>query len=266
MTPPLSAPLLDEPPANDDSSGVRAARAADGSAQPLHPDRDRRVRLPVKPAPTQGDARQVRSLEAQRDRMLISRAQQGDLEAFERLVHRHRRRAYAIAVALVRDERDAQELVQEAFIRVYKNLPSFRQGSSFFTWLYRIVSNLAVDLLRKPYRRDRVLGDAHGSPQADERALVSRPQGADPMEVIRRKEIAEHLNRALAALPPYHRDVVVMRELEGLSYQEMADRSGVSKGTIMSRLFHARQKLQKALLDCYTEQVGRLPELKREAI
>jgi len=85
---------------------------------------------------------------------------------------------------------------------------------------------------------------------------LSRIDGADPSDVVRRGEIAERLQAALQALPDYHRGVIVMREVEGLSYEEMAQAMGVSKGTIMSRLFHARQKLQRALVDCYKEQVG----------
>jgi RNA polymerase sigma-70 factor (ECF subfamily) len=86
--------------------------------------------------------------------------------------------------------------------------------------------------------------------------LLARIDGADPVDVLRRREIATRIQAALDALPPYHRSVIVMREVEGLSYDEMAHVMGVSKGTIMSRLFHARQKLQRALCDCYTEQFG----------
>src|SRR5688572_14144774 len=105
------------------------------------------------------NAKQARIREAEEDRALIARAQQGDMAAFRRLVERHQRRAFAIALALVRDENDARELVQDAFLRVYKGLGSFQGGSSFFTWLYRIVTNLAIDLMRKPGRRDAELVD-----------------------------------------------------------------------------------------------------------
>ena len=86
--------------------------------------------------------------------------------------------------------------------------------------------------------------------------MVSRIDGSDPLDVIRRQEIAGRIQEALEALPPYHRGVILMREVEGLSYDEMAQAMGVSKGTIMSRLFHARQKLQRALADCYAEEGG----------
>ncbi len=208
------------------------------------------------------NAKQVRLREAEEDRGLIAKAQQGDAGAFRSLVERHQRRAFTVALSLVRDENDARELVQDAFLRVYKGLGSFQGSSSFFTWLYRIVTNLAIDLMRKPGRKRVDIDEARFAPDEATEAefpLLSRLEGSDPADIIRRREIAARLHTALADLPPYHRGVVVMREIEGLSYEEMAQAMGVSKGTIMSRLFHARQKLQKALADCYQEQIGPVP-------
>lgn len=203
--------------------------------------------------------RQQRAKEAEEDRQLITQAQAGDRRAFQQLVERHQRRAFAIALSLVRDENDARELVQDAFLRVYKNLGSFQGTSSFFTWLYRIITNLSIDLIRKPGRPVAELDDNRTDMEDVDFPFLSRVDGADPADVVRRKEIAERLRKALDALPPYHRGVIVMREIEGLSYEEMAKAMDVSKGTIMSRLFHARQKLQRALHDTYVEQMGREP-------
>jgi RNA polymerase sigma-70 factor, ECF subfamily len=218
------------------------------------------------PASAPSNAKQQRIKEAEEDRGLIARAQQGDVAAFRQLVERHQRRAFAIALSLVRDENDARELVQDAFLRVFKSLPNFQGGSSFFTWLYRIITNLSIDLIRKPGRQlvdlDEARFDGDDAQEADF-PLLSRIEGADPVDAVRRREIAGRLQVALDALPPYHRGVIVMREIEGLSYEEMAQAMGVSKGTIMSRLFHARQKLQKALADCYEEQIGRVPDSGR---
>ncbi len=213
------------------------------------------------------NAKQARIREAEEDRVLIARAQEGDVAAFRQLVERHQRRAFAIALSLVRDENDARELVQDAFLRVYRGLNSFQGGSSFFTWLYRIITNLSIDLIRKPGRQLADIDEARFESDESQEAefpLLSRVDGSDPVDVVRRREIAGRLQAALDALPPYHRGVIVMREIEGLSYEEMATAMGVSKGTIMSRLFHARQKLQKALADCYEEQIGRIPESERE--
>jgi RNA polymerase sigma-70 factor (ECF subfamily) len=207
--------------------------------------------------PNEASNKEARRREAEEDRELILRAQKGDQAAFRKLVERHQRRAFAIAMGLVRDENDARELVQDAFLRVYRNLNSFQGGSSFFTWLYRIVTNLAIDLMRKPGRRDAELVDGQAAPdEATDFPLVARIDGADPIDVMRRREIAGRIQAALDALPPYHRGVILMREVEGMSYEEMAVAMGVSKGTIMSRLFHARQKLQRALADCYAEEGG----------
>ncbi len=210
-------------------------------------------------APAASNKQAERAREAEADRALIAKAQAGDMAAFRALVERHQNRAFAVAVALVRDDNDARELVQDAFLRVYKSLHGFEGSSSFFTWLYRIITNLSIDLMRKPGRQtveldeNRLDGEDAGEVDA---SLLGRFEGADPAGVVRRREIAASLQVALDALPSYHRAVIVLREIEGMSYEEMAQAMGVSKGTIMSRLFHARQKLQRALADCYKEQVG----------
>jgi len=182
--------------------------------------------------------------------------------AFRQLVERHQRRAFAVALAAVRDENDANEIVQDAFLRAYKNLATFQGTSSFFTWLYRIVTNLSIDLMRKPGRQtadfDETRLPAEDSADTDFPTL-GHYDGADPADMVRRAEISARLQAALDALPSYHRTVIVLREVEGMSYEDMARAMNVSKGTIMSRLFHARQKLQRALADCYAEQVGAIP-------
>jgi RNA polymerase sigma-70 factor (ECF subfamily) len=204
-------------------------------------------------------AKHERAKEAEEDRALVSKAREGDAGAFRSLVERHQRRAFALAVSLVRDESDAREIVQEAFIRVYRNLDGFEGGSSFFTWLYRIVTNLSIDLLRRPGRQAADLDEERVTEKGDDASVpfLSTYDGADPADALRRREIGARLQVALDGLPPYHRAVVVLREIEGLSYEEMAQALGISKGTVMSRLFHARQKLQRALVDCYEEQLGR---------
>jgi RNA polymerase sigma-70 factor, ECF subfamily len=207
-------------------------------------------------------AKEQRAKQAVEDRALITMAQAGDMRAFQQLVERHQRRGFALAFALVRDENDARELVQDAFLRVFKSLPTFQGDSSFYTWFYRIITNLGIDLLRKPGRNTTELEEERlVGPEGDEVDVpfVGRFEGASPLDVVRRREIAARLETALDELPSYHRAVIVLREVEGLSYEEIAQAMGVSKGTIMSRLFHARQKLQRALADCYEEQLGARP-------
>lgn len=229
--------------------------------------RDSRV-MGVNRAPVPASNQEARRAEADHDRVLLEKARRGDRQAFRALVERHQRRAFAIAYAMVRDENDAAELVQEAFLRVHRNLEAFEGGSAFFTWLYRIVTNLAIDSMRRPARREGELDvgrvcpddfdDLHG-------AIVGRAEVAEPHELAHRRELGRRIAEALDELPPYHRGVIVMRELEGMSYEEIADAMGVSKGTIMSRLFHARQKLRRALAGCFREETGREPREEGES-
>jgi RNA polymerase sigma-70 factor (ECF subfamily) len=268
----------DREPARRSPEGPSEAREP---AQRLAPERPSEAREPAqrlgpsapppplnsRPPPA-SNHKQARAREAEEDRALIARAQAGDTGAFRRLVERHQRRAFAIALALVRDENDARELVQDAFLRVFKSLPSFQGGSSFFTWLYRIITNLSIDLIRKPGRQTADIEDARlelEDAQEVDSPFLSRFEGADPADLVRRREIGAKLQQALDALPSYHRAVIVMREIDGLSYEEMAQVVGVSKGTIMSRLFHARQKLQRALTECYREQIGVSPSEQEQA-
>ena len=239
--------------------GEVVARPSDPGLSAREPTTDQNV-VGVNTPGLAASNRTSRELEAEQDRVLIESAQKGDKLAFKRLVQRHQRRAFAIALGLLRDEQDAREVVQEAFLRVHRGLDSFQGGSTFFTWLYRIVTNLSIDLMRKPSRRDAELDEGREFDEADI-PLLSRIDGADPLDVLRRAEIRNKLEAALQALPVYHRGVIVMREVEGMSYEEMAQAMGVSKGTIMSRLFHARQKLQRALADCYAEEVA--PSIRR---
>jgi len=213
--------------------------------------RDRNVRG-VNRGDQPASNRLERENESEQDRRLIERAQTGDTGAFRLLVERHQRRVFAIALGLVRDEQDAREIAQEAFLRVHKGLPQFHGGSTFFTWLYRIVTNLSIDLMRKPSRREAEL---HFALEVDDNESPQLPASdADPFDVVRRGELSQRIQCALEQLPPYHRGVILMREVEGMSYEEMAQAMQVSKGTIMSRLFHARKKLQRALSDCHDEE------------
>ena len=228
----------------------------------LRADPDRDVRG-VNSGADRASNRLARQAEAEQDRALIQQAKEGDAQAFRRLVERHQRRAFAIAVALVQNEQDAREVVQEAFLRVYRGLDRFNGSSSFFTWLYRIVTNLSIDFMRRPVRREEQLEESRELTRDVDEPLFARFQDSNPALALQRSEMARRIERALQELPPYHRGVILMREIEGMSYEEMAQAMSVSKGTIMSRLFHARQKLQRALADCYEEQLGPRAENRR---
>lgn len=205
-----------------------------------------RVNIPGKSA---SDAE--RDEPANDDHELVLAAQKGDPRAFEKLVERYQRKVYAVAFGMVRNRQDALDISQEAFIKVHRYLGNFQGSSSFYTWLYRIVVNLAIDHLRKGGKGppldydDRVRRDESNT--AGDPSILPSILGSNPSKSLGRKELLEHMQKALDALPPYHRAVIVMRELEGMSYKEMAKAMQVSKGTIMSRLHHARHKLQKLL-------------------
>lgn len=187
----------------------------------------------------------------ERDRALVARAQQGDPRAFRELYERYHKRAYAVAFGVLKNKHDALDVVQESFVKVHRHLDGFQGSSSFYTWLYRIVMNLAIDQLRRkktarPVEYDDAI-DREGA-LADEHVLP-RMLEANPRRAVIRRELMARVEAALATLPDYHRQVIVLREIEGLSYEEMAEVLEVPKGTIMSRLFHARRKMQVELQD-----------------
>jgi RNA polymerase sigma-70 factor (ECF subfamily) len=185
------------------------------------------------------------------DRKLVEAARQGDVDAFRQLVQKYQRKVHGIALGIVRDPDEAKDVAQEAFIRVHRSLASFDGTSQFYTWLYRIVTNLCIDQLRKR-RHQKVEFDETVAQETEEGPIVTsgiEPHrlGFDPRRALEDKELGARLRAALDQLSDAHRAVLVMREVEGMSYQEMADQMGCSIGTIMSRLFHARKKMQALL-------------------
>ncbi len=187
------------------------------------------------------------------DADLVLAARRGDRDAFRTLYERYHRRAYTLALGVVRSPDDALDVVQDAFIKAHKYLDKFEGASSFYTWLYRIVMNLAIDHLRKHRRHKPVeldetrLGD--GTDRAVDDSLLPKILGGNPGRALMDKQIRARIDAALETLSDNHRAVLVMRELEGLSYEEMAAAMECSKGTIMSRLFHARKNMQAQLAD-----------------
>ena len=170
------------------------------------------------------------------------------------LFQRYHRRAYSLAYGVLHNTDDALDVVQEAFIKAHRYLDRFEGASSFYTWLYRIVMNLSIDHLRRKKRARHVdfndaLKHLDDDPTSGNDSLLPRILGQNPGKSLVRKEIRAQISEALAGLSDNHRAVLVMRELEGLSYEEMAQVMQCSKGTIMSRLFHARKNMQKRLLE-----------------
>ncbi len=186
------------------------------------------------------------------DFSLVQRAQQGDHAAFRILFDKYNRRTYAIALGVLKNPQDARDVVQEAFVKVHRHLANFQGASSFYTWLYRITMNLAIDQVRRKKTAKQVDFDETRGRDGDDEDLGNLTPalaGSDPAKTIARKELTKKIQDALLTLPEYHRQVILLREVEGLSYEEIAKVMKVPKGTIMSRLFHARRKMQSALAD-----------------
>ena len=183
------------------------------------------------------------------DQQLVEAAREGDRRAFQELYRRYERRVYAVAYGFLRNPEDALDIVQEAFIKVHRYLPKFEGQSSFYTWLYRITANLCIDHTRRRKRKRDVEYDdrLRHDPNADSGAPIAGKVAGDAVSAVTDREIRKAFLESLEELSDKHRAVIVMREVQGLSYAEMADAMECSKGTIMSRLFHARRNMQKAL-------------------
>jgi RNA polymerase sigma-70 factor, ECF subfamily len=175
---------------------------------------------------------------------LIRRARKGDGRAFSALVERYQRRVAGVAMAVVHNQDDALEIAQEAFVRAYQNLRKFEERSSFSTWLYRITANLAIDLRRREGRYTVLRGEEGET----ELARVPSDRG-DSFAETARGELGQRLSDALSELTPEHRTVILLREVEGLSYDQISEVLDCPRGTVMSRLHYARNHLRGLLKD-----------------
>jgi RNA polymerase sigma-70 factor (ECF subfamily) len=189
----------------------------------------------------------VKEREPHEDDALVEEARNGSKAAFHALFQKYHRRAYAVALGVLKRPEDAMDVVQDAFIKVHKNIGAFQGSSSFYTWLYRIVMNLAIDHVRRTRRVVEWGDDVPLHEAAGDRTLVPKVEDENPSRTLVRRELSDKIRQALDALPEYHRAVILLREVEGMSYEEMAEVLEVPKGTIMSRLFHARRKMQDQL-------------------
>ena len=176
---------------------------------------------------------------------LIERCRAGDLAAFEPLVEKYRQRAYRLAYNVLRDPEEAWDVAQDAFIRAFQALPSFRGDSAFYTWLFRIVMNVARDRARQHAARGRAFGTERVDEKDWDRILVDQVTAPDANAT--QVEERERIGRALATLSEPHRAIIMLSDLEGLSYREIAEVLNIPMGTVMSRLHNARRRLRDAL-------------------
>jgi RNA polymerase sigma-70 factor (ECF subfamily) len=179
------------------------------------------------------------------DHELVMQAHAGNTAAFELLVRKYQHRVHALVRRYVRDDAEAQDVTQEAFIRAWRALPNFRGDSQFYTWLYRIAVNTAknhlVSLGRRPPGDDIEMDDA------EQRGDASLHDNATPEQELQRSEVEREVLAAVAALPAELRDALTLREVEGLSYDEIAERMGCPIGTVRSRIFRAREAVDARL-------------------
>ena len=186
------------------------------------------------------------------DQALVRKAQRGDMVAFEELVARHRDKIYARAYSMMRNEEEAIDLTQEAWVKGWQRLRQFQGESGFGTWMTRIVINLCLDQLRKQKRQRtesiEALDEESGGVERQMPVITVNPTAG-----LERAELRQRIDRALGQLSYEHRTVLVLHEFEEMEYKQIAKTMGCSIGTVMSRLFYARRKLAALLADLKQE-------------
>jgi RNA polymerase sigma-70 factor (ECF subfamily) len=194
---------------------------------------------------------------------LVRRAAKGDKEAFQELILEYQQRVFSLAFQILGSKADAEDVTQESFVKAYLSLKNFRGDSSFYTWMYRIVRNMAIDHKRKRRRIDRGENEFDASrdyPEAEGVMHGAVPRSAE--EQLATRQDLVRLDEAVKNLSEAHRAVLMLREVDGLSYEEIAKVLGLKRGTVMSRLFYAREKLQEELGDSSEREANRLKQNK----
>jgi RNA polymerase sigma-70 factor (ECF subfamily) len=182
------------------------------------------------------------------DAAVVERAQAGDRDAFRVLVERYQGRVFRLALRVMRDEEQARDVSQEAFLKVYRSIDRFEGRSSFYTWLYRLTMNVCLDAKRRD-KSDRHV-EWNEEVALDTEGGISGPAPlAAPSKSLERSELRESMQKAIDELPDDARRTFLLREVDGLSYMEIATALEIPKGTVMSRLHYARRRLREALLE-----------------
>lgn len=179
------------------------------------------------------------------DKNLVEQAKQGSQEAFGALITLHEKKIYALCYRMTGNPHDAQDTAQEAFFSAWRSLPTFKGDSAFGTWLYRLATNACIDHLRKQKRRTTT-SLSYGDDDTEFQLELTDPS-LTPDKKLEQKEIMQSLHEGLDALPPHHRDVLLLRELSGLTYQEIAERLHLDLGTVKSRIARGRTALRNFL-------------------
>jgi RNA polymerase sigma-70 factor (ECF subfamily) len=174
---------------------------------------------------------------------MVSRCQQGDQEALKEIFDKYHKKVYRIAYGVVRQREEALDVVQEVFIKLFRSIKNFKGRSHFYTYLYRMVMNTAIDHKRKVGKQFMPSLDEEGSFQPSDDAEKG------PERILLQKELEERVKLAMDKLPAEQKAALIFRDVEGLSYQEMAEAMGCSIGTVMSRLHYGRKRMQESLKD-----------------
>ena len=181
------------------------------------------------------------------DAAMVEAVQAGDATAYRGLVEKYQDRVYHVIYGMVRNQEDAKDLTQETFVKAYRNLGSFRKDSRFYTWTYRIAMNVAIDFLRRRKRSPISSFEDEVAARDEDGGIAEIHRSESPSKALQRKQLYTHIMDEIEKLPENQRQVVLLREVEGLSYREIAGILDIAEGTVMSRLFYARKKLQAAL-------------------
>ena len=180
------------------------------------------------------------------EREIIHRVLEGDTQAFERLVAENEKKVYALALKMVGNEEDALDMAQESFLKAFSNLMGFRGDSRFSVWLYRLTYNICIDFIRKR-KRTQTFALTYTDEDGEPAELEIADETTDPAAIMATNQLRRVLGECVDALPPHHKEIIVMREITGLSYQDIARVLGISEGTVKSRLARARRKLAQLL-------------------
>ena len=183
-----------------------------------------------------------------REKEIIDRVLAGETEAFEELVLTHQKNVYNLALRTVGNPEDALDMSQEAFLKAFNSLGSFRGDSKFSVWLYRLTTNLCIDFLRKN-KRNQVQQLSYINSEGEEQDIEISDERFSPATELDKKEFRDAVISGLDGLSPDYRKVLVLREIGGLSYEEISKESGLDIGTVKSRLFRARKRLCALLMD-----------------
>lgn len=203
----------------------------------------------TEPAPARPVIRPAPTVEPNEEQSLVRRSQQGDLAAYDELVRRYQERVYATIYHMTSNHEDANDLAQETFIKAFQAIKTFKGGSSFFTWVYRIAVNKTINFLKQRKNRTHMsLNDLDFNAEHDP-DLVALVSHKTPRREVSLAELQEKLNAAMQKLSESHRLVVTLHDVQGLPHDEIAEIMGCNIGTVRSRLFYARQQLQAHLSD-----------------